>query len=66
MIFKVIQTSTKKELDRVTLTETSVRYETGAAKDVVQGKIDMFGRRAAIDLLRSWSNGYISTAEIDS
>lgn len=56
--------SGKKEIDRVTVTRDTITYATQAARSTVESRIDMLGRRVALDELRSWSNGYITFSEI--
>ncbi len=33
---------------------------------MVESKIDKYGRRGTMRILQSWSNGYVSTRQIDS
>ena len=66
MILSYVDAKTKKQLDRVTLTDTSVEYRTGRARTLVAANIDRYGHKAASKILRSWSNGYVMTSEISS
>lgn len=53
-----------REIDRVTMTDDSVSYETGAAISLVETKVDSLGQKQAMKLFRSWSNGYVTTTEL--
>ena len=56
--------TTGKRLDVVTIVGEKITYKTGAAKSVVEGKINTFGQAGAIEVLKSWSNGYVATSEM--
>jgi hypothetical protein len=66
MILDFVDETTGTVLDRVDITTDGLSYDTGAAESTVQGKIDTYGRATAMVVLRSWSNGYVSTREIKS
>lgn len=61
LIFSSVES--KKELDRVTLTEKSVKYQTGKARSTVNAMLARFGNRVAMEVLVDWSNGYVSLYE---
>lgn len=54
----------RKEVDRITVTRDTITYATEAARSTVEARIDLLGRRDALDQLRSWSNGYVTISEI--
>lgn len=64
MILVLIEVSTGTELDRVTLSRRQITYATEAARELVESKIERYGRDRAVGILKSWSNGYVSTSAI--
>ncbi len=53
-----------KARDVVTITDSSVSYETGEAKGVVGPKIDSLGYRPTQLLMANWTNGYVELVEV--
>jgi hypothetical protein len=65
MKFAYFIVTNNRRLDVVDITADRVTYDTGAAREMVEGKIGAYGHRGAIDVLQSWSNGYVSTRKMD-
>ena len=51
-------------LDTVTIEGTNISYATGEARDVVNGRIELFGLRQGLQRLKNWSNGYVRLREV--
>lgn len=64
MIIEYVSVRTDQVLDRITLVDGEVGYETGKARPLVENRVVKGEDPAAImDSLRSWSNGYVLTRE---
>ena len=67
MKFEYRDATSNRLLDTVVLTGTKARYQTGKAKDLVEGVLRMPGGVVQAEAqFKSWSNGYVSTSEIVS
>lgn len=64
MKLSYIDVSSGVELDQIDFSGDHTTYTTGVAKDQVDRMVFHYGKKAAIAILRSWSNGYVSFSEV--